>query len=29
LDPGSPPGTNFLNAEVEPLVAVNPANPAT
>ena len=28
LDPGSPPGTNFLNAEVEPFVAVNPTNPA-
>jgi hypothetical protein len=27
LDPGSPPGTNYLNAEVEPFVAVNPANP--
>jgi hypothetical protein len=27
-DPGSPPGTNFVNAEVEPFVAVNPANPA-
>ena len=28
LDPGSPPGANYLNAEVEPFVAVNPANPA-
>ena len=28
LDPGSPPGTNFVNAEVEPFVAVNPANSA-
>jgi hypothetical protein len=28
LDPGSPPGTNYVNAEVEPFVAVNPANPA-
>ena len=27
LDPGSPPGTNYLNAEVEPWVAVNPAKP--
>jgi hypothetical protein len=27
LDPGSPPGTNFGNAEVEPWVAVNPAHP--
>ena len=27
LDPGSPAGTNYLNAEVEPWVAVNPANP--
>jgi hypothetical protein len=27
LDPGSPAGTNFLNAEVEPWVAVNPTNP--
>jgi hypothetical protein len=28
LDPGSPPGTNYVNAEVEPWVAVNPALPA-
>lgn len=27
LDPGSPGATNFLNAEVEPFVAVNPTNP--
>jgi hypothetical protein len=27
LAPGSPPGTNVLNAEVEPFVAVNPTNP--
>jgi hypothetical protein len=27
LDPGSPPGTNYVNAEVEPWVAVNPARP--
>ena len=27
LDPGSPPGTNYVNAEVEPFVAVNPASP--
>jgi Neuraminidase (sialidase) len=26
LDPGSPAGTNYLNAEVEPSVAVNPTN---
>ena len=26
-DPGTPPGTNFPNSEVEPLVAVNPTNP--
>ena len=26
LDPGSPPGTNNLNAEVEPFVAVDPAS---
>jgi BNR repeat-like domain len=24
LDPGSPPGTNYVNAEVEPFVAVDP-----
>jgi len=28
LDPGSPPGTNYVNAEVEPFVAVNPASPS-
>jgi hypothetical protein len=28
LDPGSPGATNYLNAEVEPFVAVNPTNPA-
>ena len=28
LDPGSPPGTNYVNAEVEPFVAVNPTNPS-
>jgi hypothetical protein len=28
LDPGSPPGTNYVNAETEPFVAVNPTNPA-
>jgi hypothetical protein len=28
LDPGPGPGTNFLNAEVEPFVAVNPRNRA-
>jgi hypothetical protein len=28
LDPGSPPGINYLNAEVEPWVAVNPAHPS-
>jgi Neuraminidase (sialidase) len=28
LDPGSPPGTNYLNAEVEPSVAVDPASPS-
>jgi BNR repeat-like domain len=28
LDPGPGPGTNFLNAEVEPFVAVNPRNAA-
>jgi hypothetical protein len=27
-DPGTPPGTNFPNSEVEPFVAVNPTNPA-
>jgi hypothetical protein len=27
-DPGSPPGTNFVNAETEPFVAVNPTNPS-
>src|SRR4051794_26333531 len=27
LDPGSPGATNYLNAEVEPWVAVNPTNP--
>jgi BNR/Asp-box repeat protein len=27
LDPGSPGAINFLNAEVEPFVAVNPTNP--
>src|SRR5437899_1582623 len=26
LDPGSPPGTNYVNAEVEPFVAVDPAS---
>jgi len=28
LDPGSPPGTNNLNAEVEPSVAVDPTTPS-
>jgi hypothetical protein len=28
LDPGSPPGTNYLNAEVEPWGDVNPTNPS-
>src|SRR5229473_4352895 len=28
LDPGSPPGTNNVNAEVEPAVAVDPASPS-
>src|SRR5262249_29182499 len=28
LDPGSPPGTNYVNAEVEPFVAVDPASPS-
>ena len=28
LDPGSPPGPNYVNAEVEPFVAVNPASPS-
>jgi hypothetical protein len=28
LDPGSPPGTNNVNAEVEPNVAVDPARPS-
>src|SRR5580765_8797917 len=28
LDPGSPAATNYVNAEVEPWVAVNPANPS-
>jgi hypothetical protein len=28
LDPGSPPGTNYINAEDEPFVAVDPANAA-
>src|SRR6266702_5755224 len=28
LDPGSPPGTNYLNAEVEPFVADDPASPS-
>ena len=27
LDPGSPPGTNIQNAEVEPSVAVDPTSP--
>ena len=27
LDPGSPPGTNFVQAETEPFVAVNPTDP--
>jgi hypothetical protein len=26
LDPGSPPGTNYVNAEVEPFVAVDPTS---
>jgi len=26
LDPGSPPGTNYVNAEVEPFIAVDPAS---
>jgi hypothetical protein len=28
LDPGSPPGTNYVNAEVEPSVSVNPSDKA-
>src|SRR5439155_13361608 len=28
LDPGSPPGTNYVNAEVEPSVAVDPTHPS-
>jgi hypothetical protein len=28
LDPGSPPGTNNVNAEVEPFVAVDPTSPS-
>jgi hypothetical protein len=28
LDPGSPPGTNYVNAEVEPFVAVDPTSPS-
>jgi hypothetical protein len=27
-DPGSPPGTNYVNAETEPSVAVNPTDPS-
>jgi hypothetical protein len=27
LAPGNPPGTNYVNAEVEPFIAVNPTNP--
>src|SRR5512138_2278472 len=27
VDPGNPPGTNYVNAEVEPWVDVNPTNP--
>src|SRR5437764_11344249 len=28
LDPGSPPGTNYVNAEDEPSVAVDPIHPS-